>query len=52
MFKNQENVVMLFFISIIVLVGGYALFMRSVIDIIYFMVMLFYFGRFLRIKNS
>ena len=49
--KNQENVIMLFFVIILFCVGIYAFFGRGIVDIVYFVVMLFYFLKFLRIRK-
>lgn len=50
--KNQENVIMIFFVVTLILVGGYIISNRSLIDVIYFGVLLFYFGRFLIIRKN
>lgn len=50
--KNQENIIMIFFVVTLVSVGIYAVVDRNVIDVIYLVVLLYYFGRFLRIKKN
>ena len=50
--KNQENVIMIFFVVTLISVGVYAFFGRQFIDVIYFLMMLCYFFRFLRIKRN
>ena len=49
--KNQENVIMLFFVVVLVCVGMYIVAERSIIDIIYFGVLIYYFRRFLIIRK-
>lgn len=50
--KNQENIIMIFFIITLVCVGIYVVVDRSLIDVIYFGVLVYYFGRFLMIKRN
>jgi len=50
--KNQENIIMIFFVVILVSVGIYVIVDKSVIDVIYLGVLMYYFGRFLRIKKN
>ena len=50
--KNQENLIMIFFVVTLIGVGVYAFFGREFIDVIYFVMMLCYFFRFLRIKRN
>ena len=50
--RNQENVIMVFFVVTLLGVGMYAFFGKMMVDLLYFLVMLFYFCRFLRIKKS
>ena len=50
--KNQENIIMIFFVVTLVSVGIYAVVVRNVIDVFYLVVLLYYFGRFLRIKKN
>lgn len=50
--KNQENVIMIFFVVTLVGVGVYALIDRSIIDVIYLGVLLYYFVRFLIIRKN
>ncbi len=49
--KNQENVLMIFFVVVLVCVGLYAVFERSFLDIIYFGIMFVFFLEFLKIKK-
>jgi len=49
--KNQENVIMIFFVVTLVSVGYYVVVSRNIIDVIYFGVLMYYFVRFLIIKN-
>ena len=48
--KNQENVIMIFFVVTLLGVISYIVMDRSVIDVIYLGVLLFYFVRFLILK--
>ena len=50
--KNQENVIMVFFVVTLVSVGTYVVMERDVIDVIYLGVLMYYFGRFLRIRKN
>lgn len=50
--KNQENVIMVFFVVTLVSVGIYVIMERNVIDVIYLGVLMYYFGRFLRILKN
>ncbi len=50
--KNQENVIMIFFVVTLVFVGIYAFLGKAVIDVIYFGVLFYYFCRFLKLKNN
>lgn len=50
--KNQENVIMIFFVVTLVGMGVYVIVERNVIDVIYFGVLMYYFVRFLRIRNN
>lgn len=50
--KNQENIIMIFFVVTLVSVGIYVVVDKNIIDVIYLVVLLYYFGRFLRIKRS
>ena len=50
--KNQENVIMVFFVVTLVSVGIYVIMERNVIDVIYLGVLMYYFVRFLRIRNN
>ena len=49
--KRQENVIMLFFVVILSCVGIYVLFDRSIIDVVYLGVLIYYFGMFLVVKH-
>lgn len=50
--KNQENIIMIFFVVALLGVGTYIVVERSIIDVIYFGVLVYYFGRFLNIKRN
>lgn len=50
--KNQENIIMIFFVVTLLGVGTYIVVERSIIDVIYFGVLMYYFGRFLNIKRN
>ena len=50
--KNQENVIMIFFVVTLVSMGFYVVMERNVIDVIYLGVLMYYFGRFLKIRKS
>ena len=50
--KNQENVIMIFFVVTLVGMGVYVFVERNVIDVIYLGVLMYYFVRFLRIRNN
>lgn len=50
--KNQENVIMVFFVVTLVSMGVYVIVERNVIDVIYLGVLMYYFGRFLRIRKK
>ena len=50
--KNQENVIMIFFVVTLVGVGTYVVMSRKLIDVIYLGVLLYYFVRFLRIRKN
>ena len=50
--KNQENVIMIFFVVTLIFVGVYSIMEREVIDVIYFGVLMYYFGRFLMIRKN
>ena len=50
--KNQENLIMIFFVVALVSMGGYVIVERNVIDVIYLGVLMYYFIRFLRIRNN
>lgn len=50
--KNQENIIMMFFIVTLMVVSIYIIVDRSVIDVIYFAVLVYYFGRFLMIRKN
>lgn len=49
--KNQENIIMVFFVVTLVCVGIYVAVDRSIIDVIYLGVLGYYFGRFLIVKH-
>ena len=50
--KNQENVIMIFFVVTLVSMVVYVVMEKNVIDVIYLGVLVYYFGRFLRIRKS
>ena len=50
--KNQENVIMVFFVVTLVSLGVFVIMDRNVIDVIYMGVLLYYFVRFLKIRNN
>ena len=52
MIKNQENVIMIFFVVTLVSVGIYMIVDRDIIDVIYFGVLVYYFLAFLRIRKN
>lgn len=50
--KNEESIIMIFFVSALVSLGVSFLFKINLIDVIYFMVLFGYFWKFLIIKNK
>ena len=50
--RNQENVIMVFFVVTLVSMGVYVFVERNIVDVIYLMVLMYYFGRFLRIRGK
>ena len=50
--KNQENILFMFFVVILISLGVYIMVERALIDIIYFVIILFYFFRFLIIRRK
>ena len=50
--KNQENVIIVFFVVTLLCVGIYAFFGKAIVDVIYFVAMFYYFFRFLMIKRN
>lgn len=50
--KNQENVIMIFFVVTLVGMGIYVLIERNIIDVIYLGVVMYYFLVFLRIRKK
>ena len=50
--KNQENLIMVFFVVALVGIGVYVLVERNVIDVIYLGVLMYYFLVFLRIRKK
>lgn len=50
--KNQENVIMIFFVVTLVSMGVYVVIERNVIDVMYLGVLMYYFVRFLRIRKK
>ena len=47
---NQENIIMLFFLVLIIGVGIYVIMYRNVVDLVYLGVLGYYFGKFILIK--
>ena len=50
--KNQEKLIMNFFVVRLFIVGIYVVLERELIDVIYFGVLVYYFIRFLLIKKN
>ena len=50
--KNEESIIMIFFVVTLVGIGSVVYLKRSIIDVIYFGMLLFYFLKFLIIKNK
>ena len=50
--KNQENVIMIFFVVALVSMGVYVIVERNIIDVMYLGVLMYYFVRFLRIRKK
>lgn len=50
--KNQEKLIMNFFVVMLFVVGIYVVLERELIDVIYFGVLVYYFIRFLLIKKN
>ena len=50
--KNQEKLIMNFFVVMLIIVGIYVVLERELIDVIYFGVLVYYFIRFLLIKKN
>lgn len=50
--KNQENVIMIFFVVALVSMGLYVIVERNIIDVMYLGVLMYYFVRFLRIRKK
>ena len=50
--KNHENLIMVFFVVTLVSMGVYVIVEKNVIDVIYLGVLMYYFGRFLRIRKK
>ncbi len=48
--KNQENIIMMFFVVTLVCVGVYVIRDKNIIDVIYLGVLGYYFSRFLIIR--
>lgn len=47
---NQENIIMLFFVVVITIVGVYVIMYRNVVDLVYLGVLGYYFGKFILVK--
>lgn len=50
--KNQENIIMIFFVVTLVLVLGYVIVEKNLIDVMYLGVLMYYFVRFLIIRKN
>lgn len=50
--KNQENIIMVFFVVTLVGVLGYVVIEKNLIDVMYLGVLVYYFVRFLRIRRN
>ena len=50
--KNQENIIMIFFVVTLISVLVYVVIDKNIIDVIYLGVLMYYVGRFLKIRNS
>lgn len=50
--KSQENVIMVFFVALLVLVGIYSVVERQAVDVIYFFLLMYYFRKFLFIRKN
>ena len=50
--KNEESIIMMFFVVALIGIGSVVYLKRSLIDVIYFAVLLFYFLKFLIIKSK
>lgn len=50
--SKEENLIMIFFVGALIVLSGVVLFKRNLIDAIYLVVLLFYFWKFLVIKNK
>lgn len=50
--KKEENLIMMFFVVALVSLGSNLILKRNLIDVIYFIVLLFYFWRFLVMKRK
>ena len=50
--KNQEKLIMTFFVVMLFIVGIYVVLERNLIDVIYFGVLVYYFVKFLLIKRN
>lgn len=49
--KNQEKMIIIFFVVTLICVGFYVVFDKNVIDVLYLGVLGYYFFRFMCIKN-
>lgn len=50
--KNQENVILIFFVVTLAFMFGCVVVEKNVVDVIYFGVLVYYFVRFLKIRNN
>lgn len=49
--KRQESIITLFFVGVLSCVGVYVFFDRSIVDVVYLGILIYYFGRFLVVKH-
>ena len=49
--KDSENIIMMFFLLMLFLIGSYVIVHVNIVDFIYFLVIIYYFDYFLKLKN-
>ena len=49
--KDSENIIMMFFLLMLFLIGSYVIVHVNIVDFIYFLVIIYYFVQFLKLKN-